>query len=354
MNVILAVALTIHALALPPHATVDPFGARALMAVARDGTVAATTTQGGISTRAVVWNARGGWTLPPALPLPPAPLSVAYAIASFDGSGALLYYAAAHYGGTILATKYRSARLAKSAPIAIDVDPCATPRNSAGAVVAGTYADGDILATMESPPNLTLADLSGQSAPVAIRLRGSECTYLGNGIVLGTGGMYAAGYAGYFGNVPQSPDVSTKQRFVAIRWQGDERHLLGRGVALAVNASGVEVGADAPPGIGAAYNAQPHARMWPLTGSPTDLAPSAPLSVAYAIDDRGRVAGMLEDENSRHYAFVWNDGKLVLLDDLFKGNGWRFESAYAFTPDGGIAGIGIHNNLATAFVIEGL
>jgi probable HAF family extracellular repeat protein len=167
-------------------------------------------------------------------------------------------------------------------------------------------------------------------------------------------GAYAAGYAGYVGNVPQAPDVPTKQHFVALRWHGDERAAIGAGAALAINAAGVAAGADTPPGPGSHYGASPHARLWPLSGTPVDLVDGPETSVAYAIDARGRVAGMLEDAGGRHRAFLWQDGRLRLLDDAVRVPGWRFECAYAIAANGAIAGIGVYRGTASAFLLEGL
>jgi hypothetical protein len=94
--------------------------------------------------------------------------------------------------------------------------------------------------------------------------------------------------------------------------------------------------------------------MWPAGGGSIELASASPLSVAYAIDPRGRVTGMLEDAQRRHYAFLWVGGRLRRLDDLVGVSAWRFECGYAFTPDGGIVGIGTYRGRATGFVVEGI
>ena len=354
MKALLALAIFVRALALPPHSTIDPFGARSMMAVSRDGTVAATVTLGGFSTRVSIWDPAGGWHLLAVPSLPPGAQSIDLAVAGFDGSGALLANAGASYGGAIRRLQYVAMRTRGSHTSTIDFGTCPYLPHSPGAVIAGTYADGDALATLESAELVDIDDLSGQLAPVAVRLRGAECTYLGNGSVLAVAGAYAAGYAGYVGNVPQSPSVVTKQRYVALRWHGDERKVVGAGAALAVSADGTIAGADAPPGLGSTFGVVPHARLWPASGDAMDIVGGPGLSVAYTIHERGRIAGMLEDDNGRHRAFVWSGGRVALLDDIADAPDWRFECAYAFAPDGAIAGIGIHRGTATAFVIEGL
>jgi hypothetical protein len=166
--------------------------------------------------------------------------------------------------------------------------------------------------------------------------------------------MYSAGYTAYIANVPAPSNVvSSSERFTAMRWHERERQPLGSGVALAINAAGAAAGSDVPPGRGSAFNALPHAQFWPSPGKAIELAPNVPQSVAYAIDDRSRIAGMLED-GGRHYAFIWENGTLRRLDDIAAADGWRLESAYAFTRTGGIAGIGTYRGTAEAFVIDGL
>jgi hypothetical protein len=40
------------------------------------------------------------------------------------------------------------------------------------------------------------------------------------------------------------------------------------------------------------------------------------------------------------------------LEDLVHDPDWRFESAYAFGPDGSIAGIGVYRGTAAGFILE--
>ena len=119
-----------------------------------------------------------------------------------------------------------------------------------------------------------------------------------------------------------------------------------------MTADGSAAGADAPPGLGASYGVIPHARLWPATGDAIDLDSGPSLSVAYALDASGRVAGMIEDADGRHHAFLWQAGHLQLLDDIAHAADWRFESAYAFAAGGAIVGIGVYREKATAFVLE--
>ena len=328
-----ALLVTVRMLALPEHATIDPLGPRALMAVARSGDIAATATFNGFRKHPVVWGADG---------------SVRVA----NVSGSLVGF---QRDGTLLIDSGRPMRLAGSRARPVDLATCeAFPHDSAGPLLAGELDDGALIATMRSPALVDLDDTSGQNAPVVLYLRSGLCLNEGNGIATTTSGAYAAGYMATIANVPAPSNVvSGSERFTALRWHVRVREPLGRGVPLAVNAQGAAAGADVPPAQGAAFAMTPHARLWPTPGAETEVVPGNQISVAYAIDDRGRVAGMLED-GGRHYAFLWRNGTLVRLDDVAGAPGWRFECAYAFTPGGGIVGIGTYKGRAEAFVLSGL
>lgn len=300
-------AIVVHLLQLPAHATVNPFGARPLMTVSARGEVSAVATVRGYLTRKIVW--RG--TRPVVVNAEPPSL------------------------GDLR-------RLCEN-----------FPQSSLGPVLAGMLSDGSVIATMQSPAVVDLDDTSGQYAPVVLHLRSNQCLNMGNGVALGTAGMYTAGYTAYINGVPAPSNVvSQNERFVAMRWHDRTREPLGTGVAIAIDTAGNAAGADLPPGEGAAFDA-PHARIW-SGGSTIGPADSAPASVAYAIDSRNRVTGMVEDGDSRHYAFLWENGVLRRLDDIARAPGWRFECGYAFAPDGGIVGIGTYRGNAAAFLIDGL
>lgn len=306
MHGLILAAIVVHLLKLPAHATVDPFGSRALMTVSARGDISAVVTVRGYLTRTVVWR------------------------------------------GT------RPVDVTAEPPILGDLRRLCEnfPQQSLGPVLAGTLSDGSIIATMQSPAIVDLDDTSGQYAPVVLHLRSNQCLNMGNGVALGTAGMYTAGYTAYINGVPAPSNVvSENERFVAMRWDDRTREALGTGVAIAIDDAGDAAGASLPPGKGAAFDA-PHARIW-TGGSAIGPADSAPASVAYAIDSRSRVTGMMLDGNAHHYAFLWENGTLRRLDDLVRAPGWRFECGYAFTPRGGIVGIGTYRGNAAAFEIEG-
>lgn len=324
----------VRVLPLPPNASIDPFGERALMATSRDGRIAATLTVGGFAKRVILWRSNGTYRV----------FEVPSSLAGFDTTDSLLLNAG------------RPARVWRDSPsVPIDTSTCESfPQLSSGPVVAGGLRNGALIATMLSPPVVDLDDTSGSRAPVALYLWSGYCYNMGNGIALGTDGLYTAGYVAYIANVPApSNAISAKERFVATRWYVRTGQALGSGVAIAVNGDGTAVGADAPPGD-LAYEFSPHALLWQPGHGSVAIAPESAVSVAYAVDDKGRVAGMLQDTRGRHYAFLWENGTLRRLDDIVDSSDWRFECAYAFAPDGAIVGIGRYRGRPSAFVIGGI
>lgn len=325
---------SIRMLPLPRNASIDPFGDRALMAASHDGWIAATLTIGGFAKRVILWRPNGTYRL----------FETPSSQAGFDTSDSLLLNAG------------RPARVSRDSPAdSIDTSTCESfPQLSSGPVLAGALRNGALIATMLSPPVVDLDDTSGSRAPVALYLWSGHCYNMGNGIALGTDGLYSAGYVAYIANVPApSNAISEKERFVATRWLVRTGQSLGSGVAIAVNADGTTVGADAPPGD-LAYEFSPHALLWQPGHATTEVAPGSAVSVAYAVDEKGRVAGMLEDARGRHYAFIWENGRVQRLDDIVGASDWRFECAYAFAPNGAIVGIGRYRGRPAAFVVEGI
>ncbi|MBV8117149.1 MAG: hypothetical protein JOZ01_04185, partial [Candidatus Eremiobacteraeota bacterium] len=240
-------AITVRLLALPPHATIEPVGTQSLMTAAADGSIAATITSSGYRVRPALWDRDGRFRFG----------SGSGTVAAFDERGSLL----------VNADKPR--RLVDSRAAALDLNACENfPQASIGPLVAGVLSNGALIVTMRSPAMVNLDDTSGQNAPVVLHLRSRQCLNMGNGIALATAGLYTAGYTAYIANVPAPSNVvSTRERFVAMRWHERTREPLGPGVALAVNAAGFAAGSDVPPGAGFAYGTLPHARVWRADGS---------------------------------------------------------------------------------------
>jgi len=178
-------------------------------------------------------------------------------------------------------------------------------------------------------------------APAAFIVDGRTCTALGRGTVFGLRGDWAVGYLGYLGASVAPDNYGPPDRFVAIRWRGEQLHELGWGVAFAVNREGFAVGESDPNG--------PQAIAWDQRGRRMDVVTNGVPSVAYDVSDDGTVVGMLQSKDGKHYAFRWRAGRLQRLDDLPHPPGWRFESAYAIGCDGTIAGIGTRDNIPTVF-----
>jgi hypothetical protein len=324
----------VRILPLPRSASIDPFGERALMATSPDGRIAATLTVGGFAKRVILWRSNGSYRM----------FDVPSSLAGFDTSDSLLLNTG------------RPARVSGDSPaVPVDMSTCESfPQLSSGPVLAGGLRNGALVATMLSPPVVDLDDTSGSRAPVALYLWSGYCYNMGNGIALGTDGLYTAGYVAYIANVPApSNAISNKERFVATRWNVRTGQALGSGVAIAVNEDGTVVGADAPPGD-LAYEFSPHALLWQPGHAALEIAGDSAVSVAYAVDEKGRVAGMLEDARGHHYAFIWENGALRRLDDVVASPDWRFECVYAFARDGAMVGIGRYRGRPSAFVIEGI
>ncbi len=96
-------------------------------------------------------------------------------------------------------------------------------------------------------------------------------------------------------------------------------------------------------------------------GQFTDIAgDGSPYTAAFAINDRGQAVGStwVADPNvcrqcySPH-AFIYQDGKLILLNSLLPANsGWRLTDAFAINNGGRIVGQGIINNQVHAFLLK--
>jgi probable HAF family extracellular repeat protein len=233
--------------------------------------------------------------------------------------------------------------------------PCILTGRAADPIVEG--AGENELAVTFTPASAIL-NLDDDFAPNAAIITFDKCDVIGRGTILSIRGKYAAGFQGYYGVrlVPANIEGDW-QHYVAVRWVDRKLELLGEGVALSVNSHGVCVGyhtistenkngcSACPPSV------TWRAVLWRQDGSPSVLESNLN-SAAYAVDDDGRVVGMVQDSAGRHFAFLWHGGELKRLDDLVKAPRWRFESAYGFTPDGGILGIGTHDGVAAAFIVH--
>lgn len=384
MFILTAVAL-IRALALPVGFTVDPEAPVPHIVIGLDGTVAALAkaTDDTFRIRAFRWSGDGIRESFSGLNVLTAPGSEGHTAGNqdpnyrVDAAGVvtageeLLVTASTNWSGAYSGTSFEVQQWGRYSAARWPLAPCVDSGDSVDQHAYGGDSDGRVALTIDrtGAGSFQVMQNPERFAPYAFVLRGSACRNLGRGIVQAVRGQWAAGYRGYLnGNIAPDNLNTIIQTNVAVRWYGEHARELGQGDALAINRTGFTVGADAVPSQGGCMStnffsadhsgktycpATPHAVAWDENGRRIVLAPGAPLSVAYAVAGDGTVAGMLLDENGRHFAFRWRNGALQRLDDLPHPPGWRFESAYAIGDDGSIAGIGTLNGVATVFVWRG-
>ena len=358
-----AASPSVRPLYLPPGATIEPEGKSVLM-MSRQGIVAATIEYDGARQRVAIWRngnrkvldmvdqSDGG-----------TPFQTLGALAP-DGT---LYVNNGNIGDVAMRVSYRTLVYQGDSWHEYTYPHCDLSGDTGDPIVQAI--DGGRLAvTFLSPESVDLDKAAaGVDAPNAAIIDETGCRVIGRANLLAIRGDYAVGFRGYWGKALGPTNVNVQdQTFKVVRWDGHSLSELGEGVAFGVESNGVSVGASAPTGdenvimtvtrgpAGTSSNIHqfgiPYAELWDTAGSGLML-PSKARSVAYAIDENGRVAGMLRDEDGNHYAFLWQQGYLQRLDDLVQAPRWRFESAYGFTPDGGIIGIGTHDGIATAFIV---
>jgi len=380
MLVAAIVAATVAALPLPRDFTIAPESDHRLMAFARDGTVYAIAEPidaretSRARPRALRWSTpgrRATFTPVPerddALALS-APRVVAIVPAL---AGAYVSIARTH-DGAYLGTSVRTDRWIGETARAWDIPPCVTTESSGltnGIRVVAS--DGNVIGVTIDPSwdstGIDLGDMASveRNLPRALIVDSERCLTLGTGVVTGMRGSSVVGYLGELDGRPAPVAVNQMaQHMEAIRWRAGHEQPLGPGVALAITAGGVVVGASALPGhVGESATgnffgppgtyafATPHAVLWTSAGRRTALVHGDRQSVAWDIDPRQTVVGMLQSVDGRHHAFRrTRDGRVERLDDLAHPAGWRFECAYAIDANGTIAGIGTHDGIATGFL----
>jgi probable HAF family extracellular repeat protein len=381
MVFVLAAVAFVRALSLPLGFTVDPEGDVPKIALGPNGTIAAiaTSTDQTFRIRALRWNEAGDadafaplavWTTPGGHQDaggnqdPNQPGNAADVVSAGDE---LLVTAWTHWSGAYSGTSYEVQRWGRYSAARWPLPSCVESEDSVDQHAYGGDRDGRVALTIDRTGvgSSEVMQDPERYAPYAYVIRGSGCRYLGRGVVQAVNGAWAAGYRSYLDGTIAADNINTLiQTYRAARWYGDRLRELGPGDALAINAEGFTVGADAPPARtgcmttnfysgdqkGATYcPGVPHAVGWDAAGRRIALAPRSPRSVAYAVGGDGTVVGMLTDAKGRHFAFRWRNGVLQRLDDLPHPRGWRFESAYAIDDSGSIAGIGTLDGVATIF-----
>ncbi len=139
--------------------------------------------------------------------------------------------------------------------------------------------------------------------PQAWILAGGGVRKLGAGVASGMAGSFLSGYIGVWRGRPvPNGMIIEPQMPIALLWNGNRRLRLGRGVAFAVNRSGVAVGDDR-----ASVYQPGRPTMWTARGP---VALSQRGGTAFAVADDGTIAGTFADGGG----FVVRGGELQPLD----------------------------------------
>jgi hypothetical protein len=369
-------AVTIQGYRLPVGFTVKPEAETRQISIARDGTIVALaeSTDRSSRFRALRWSAAGDPAVfTPLIVLTGPDKGKAGDVAYPDSvaAGTDIYVTAATnwsgaYSGTSTEVQRWTEHAARWA-----LPACVKSDDEYDQHAYDADPDGRVAITIDMIGMNSfevMSDTKGEYAPYAYVVRGDSCRSLGRGVVDAVRGQWAAGYRGYLDGHLAPDNLNTIiQTTMAVRWNGEHAVQLGRGDALAINSSGIAVGADAIPGrwdfeegnflskdgsVHTYRSPVPHAVVWDTRGRPLRIAPGAQRSVAYDIADDGTVVGMLVDKAGHHYAFRYRSGALTRLDDLPHSPGWRFESAYAIAADGTIAGTGTLNGTPMVFTLK--
>lgn len=132
-------------------------------------------------------------------------------------------------------------------------------------------------------------------------------------------------------------------------------------VAQGLNNKGEVVGWSLTSNPAVTHEAKSHAFLW-RAGKMTDLGTlGGESSSASAINDKGQIVGVSEDNERTYRGFLWQNGKMVSLDSLLPANsGWRIsppqESPYSLArmhinQRGQIVGCGNHDGKLHAFLM---
>jgi hypothetical protein len=367
-----AAAGTVRVLVLPAGFTVAPEADRRLMTIGADGVVYAIAgrIEAPERTRAVRWRAGEGPDL--FVPIPQENdhfgSFMAPRIDAVAPTRNQTYVTVSRtHDGAYIGTRFNLDRWVGGATRAWTVPECVKLGYDGPHVYA---VDRERMAlTIDPSSDATGIDLSEPASveanlPQAVLVEGDRCTSLGVAILTGLRGRSAIGYVGHLDGKPAPWFVNLiVQKMTATRWLDARPRALGPGVPFATTSAGVVVGASALPGhatetittnffgrAGTYVFPTPHAVLWSREGKHIALVHGDARSIAWDINEAGTTVGMLQKPDGRHYAFRHNHGRVELLDDLPHPPGWRFESAYAVTEDGTIAGTGTYHGTATAYL----
>ena len=258
----------------------------------RGDVAAAAHKPGSASDAIIVWYAGGTTRVLPAPPIARGDLTAALKLGAVGPDGEI-------YAAIVRTTE--GARMVQSEEDVVYRGATATafaPNCTRGsALPAFANADGALGLTFLADPNDVSPDnlQDGSYAPYAALVRGSRCIDLGRAYVTAQRGEYLGGYRGYLSatsHVLGPSSVNTgSEYYVAVRWFDLVASELGPGVVFDVASDGTCVGADALPGAAPAT----HATVWDAAGHAHRVLAGDASSVAYAVDDGGRVAGTFVD-----------------------------------------------------------
>lgn len=118
------------------------------------------------------------------------------------------------------------------------------------------------------------------------------------------------------------------------------------GLAMSVNSRGDAVGLAATPD-----DVSIHGLLW-SKGKVIDLTPDSTFGFANSINDRGQIVGGIGDANFEGRAALWDDGRVILLNDVLPPNsGWNLIEADCINESGQIAGFGTLNGELRVFLL---
>jgi len=168
---------------------------------------------------------------------------------------------------------------------------------------------------------------------------------LGRWTVTSISGAFLAGYDLYVNPTEQAkhPDTDVSRRR-AVRWHAGKMQVLGYGVAVGVNDSGIVVGA----------SGSPIDQGCPLTFS--SIKPRCLIDqpgIAYSIAHDGTIVGFFLINTNEEHAFIVRGGVVADLNKLVPARpGRALERAFAIDSSGRIIAYGTEAGRKDVFVLE--
>lgn len=203
--------------------------------------------------------------------------------------------------------------------------------NDAGQVVGEVVVDGRTMAFLWEGDRLHLLDGLGGDWSVAYGINGAG---------------HVVGWA-----ETKSDDPVEARRLVAFRWEAGVMTALGTlggrtSVAYAINDSGQAVG------YSSTASGDDRAFLVDESGALLDLGTLGGYSVAFDVDNLGRVVGESLTAGKRVHAVLWEAGRIIDLNDFLPaGSDWELSRASSINDEGQIAGEGFFRGEPRAFLL---